>query len=577
MLRAPQHDSSFLHRWNTNRLLALAAMAIVELGVIPITGCGSSSDDQSIEDPADLGVATREPYSGSGAPSHFGSDAIDPSVYAPTGIPNYERITDETSTITPMLQPAAVDEIGIVGEAKPNPARQPEQPASATRESERQLRSDLTPDQLVDFLSETDRYMQAIYEQRAGIRDQQTAFREMNQTAQLKLKAARQLKTHSDADASKRIEGARGEIQALSHLASQGSLNAATELKQLAKESLQSNDKRLVEDSQSVLIGFAIEDLQRGKPDAAERIVELLKTIDSADADKNVAILMVMGQARELLAKYGHDQEAILVRQRIIDNYANSPDPQIARLAAQVAGNVRFDTIDKLRSQLLEGDAVAKNEWLESVDTLIRESADLVTVQYLAGAALEFEGAGLSDFANATYDTMSQRFDDKTQATGREVQLAIQAFETRQNAIGRLYEPKLGSVDGQPISVLDYRGKVMLMPFWSSGFPESLQVLPLLEKLREEFESDVEIVGINLDPNGPRLEKFLAATKLNFRSFHAVSPPDGGNPIAAQFGMVSMPFVLILDQESRVAGIDFTGRSLRPTIERLIKKSTGSQ
>ncbi len=160
-------------------------------------------------------------------------------------------------------------------------------------------------------------------------------------------------------------------------------------------------------------MGFAIESLQNGKEDAADRIISYVEAIKKAEIKPDIPAMMVMGQARETLANYGHQDKARLVRDTIIQLFANSPDPQIAQMAGQLAGNVRFDAIEELRGQAIDGEPVSASQWRDAVETLIDESADLQTVKYLAGAALEFESRGLNELVEATFDIASKRFDDR--------------------------------------------------------------------------------------------------------------------------------------------------------------------
>ena len=121
------------------------------------------------------------------------------------------------------------------------------------------------------------------------------------------------------------------------------------------------------------------------------------------------------------------------------------------------------------------------------------------------------------------------------------------------------------------MKISDYHGKVVLMPFWATGFPPSLQVVPQLKAIRDAHTDEVAIVGINLDADRNVLEAFIASNDLGFPSFFAQSTINVANPVAVQFGMVGMPFVAVLDQKGNVAAVEFGTARLQDTVSRLLQ------
>ncbi|MFK8110943.1 MAG: TlpA family protein disulfide reductase [Rubripirellula sp.] len=453
-----------------------------------------------------------------------------------------------------------------------SPGNVPLKMAPAAASALGQLKPDLPPADLVKFLAGADNDMRLIHSGQSGITDPQEARRTLLHIIKMKLEASKRLTVHAEATEAQKSEGARGELQSLSHLASLGDLKSAEELELLAESKLESSDDSVAADSRLVLIGFAMESLQNGNQDSVQKILDLVTQIATSKTPADVPAMIVMGQARQVLEQYGHATEARRVRDTIIDLFADSPNPEIAEMAAQQAGSVRFDAINDLHKLALDGGEVTSDQWTESVESLIKESADLQTVQYLAGCALEFESFDMNDLAAATYQTMSARFDDPQAATGRETILAIGAYRTRQNVIGSEFTPTLNAIDGSEVRLADYRGKVTLMPLWAASFPESLQLVPDLIAIRELHPEKVEIVGINLDMAGAPLEQFPELKELGFVNLRSETAPKQANPIAVQFGMVSMPFLVILDQEGRVAALNFTGRNLKQTVEKLLNQ-----
>jgi thiol-disulfide isomerase/thioredoxin len=450
-----------------------------------------------------------------------------------------------------------------------------EETSLAERVQERQLRKDLSPEQLMGFLEDSDRDMQLIDSGRSGIQDPREAAELMEAIARNKLKAAVQLRNHPGADPSQQIAGTRGHIQALSHLAAMGDVASAKALEALAKEEMDSDEPSIAMDSRIVMIGFAIDRLQAGKSGAAEEIVELARGIEATEAS-DIPSILILGQARELLSQYDQIEEAVAIREHLLKTFGNASDPMISRIASEAAGSAKRDSADRLLRTILENPEVALERWSEAAMELIADSPDLSTAQYLAQAALLFEDADRQAFVDETFSILQEQYDDPESATAREVDTAWEAYQARRKIIGTLFDPSgLPTVSGQPIPQSNLRGNVVLMPFWAMGFPASLQVVPMLEEIQQAHPNQVSIVGMNLDPRDANVREFAEQNELGFRSYRSISSATESvaNPLAARFGLVSLPFVAILNQDGRVAALDFTGRNLKDTVENLINEA----
>ncbi|MEM1070491.1 MAG: TlpA disulfide reductase family protein [Planctomycetota bacterium] len=551
----------------------LAGSLVCVIVLLISTGCSNSDAEGDGDQPpyaASGGVTPGEPGSVSdGAPQ--GSSEEDPmasqSPQDSTAEPA-ERNGDPSGlgrSFDHMKPPASTGDVATPFTIE---GSEPEiEPKTATLT---ELRADLSPEKLLDFLSVADADMQLIVAGRSGIEDPKQARRTLLHIVKMKLEASRRLAAHEDSNDRAKAEGARGELQALSHLAALGDLKAAEELEELATTQMNSDDAQLVSDSRLVLIGFAIESLQNGVKDAPERIVRYVDQIATSDVPPDVASMMVMGQARDLLERYGHQDQARAVRDQIIELFADSSEPQIAEMAARLAGNVKFDGIDELLKNVMDGETVETSMWVAAGETLITESPDVQTVKYLCGAAVDLEANGFTNLADATYELMMRRFTEANAATTNEVQLASQAYQARKSVIGDTFTPDLDSVDGSPLNLDDYRGKVVLVPFWAMSFPPSLQVIPQLRAITDQHPEQVAIVGVNMDADGEPIAEFARQQNLGFRNFKSGS--DLTVQIAGRFGIVSLPFTAVLGPDGRVEAIDFTGKKLKPTVDRLLAR-----
>ncbi len=463
----------------------------------------------------------------------------------------------------------ALSEALFADDAKPSESTTPEDPDPVPIER-LQLRGDLPPEQLIQFLRLVDAEMLNVTSGRKKLFNVADANSELIRLAKLKLQAADRLEQQAAAETQQMAIAIRGKLQALSHLASLGNLPAAQQLETLARQYVDSQDGTVALDSQLVLVGLAMERLQNGTSTDASEILGLIDRIASARQTPDVSALMVMGQARAVLQQYGDDEAAEQIRTRIVELFANHPNPNIGAMAIELAGSPKFAGINELLREIDQGQNVSVDKWKEAAEMLVNDSADMAAVQYLASAALQFEAYGHAELADATFDVLSQsgRFEDRE---AEQIEIAKQARASRAAIVGQEAQFDLPSVDGRPLSIDSYSGQVVLMPFWAIAFPDSLEVLQTLDRIRQQSAGRVEILGMNLDTQDAPANEFLQQSPVRFRSFQSVSPSGvGANQIAQRFGLVSLPFVVIIGPDAKVAAVNLTGQGLAEQVQQLL-------
>lgn len=448
-----------------------------------------------------------------------------------------------------------------------------EPPSLITASPRLELPADLPAARLADFLKLVDIEMRNVMTGKRQLTDHAEANAELTRLSQLKLRAAVQLQERSEPSSPSRSLAVRGQLQALSHLAGLGDLDSALKLETIAQEHRSSDDAGLAADSLLVLIGLEMERLQNGSASDSKQLLSLIDQIVSSPQPPDVSALMVMGQALAVLRGYGDEEAAEQIRLLILDAFANHPNQAVAEMAIGLAGPPRYAQIDKAVRDFLEGREVDPARWRSIVQQTLEESPDLATVRYLAGASLQFEAFGNLELATETFAEV-QRFAGLDANCLEEIRLADEARQARLHMIGQQAEIDLPSVDGKPLSLQAQRGRVVLMPFWAIAIPDSLAILQTIAQIRQQSDGRVEIVGVNLDDDDAPVAEFLEQSPVAFRSFRSRPETTGGpHAIAARFGVVSLPFVVILDGEGRVSAINLTGRGLGDQVAKAIGPS----
>jgi peroxiredoxin len=107
----------------------------------------------------------------------------------------------------------------------------------------------------------------------------------------------------------------------------------------------------------------------------------------------------------------------------------------------------------------------------------------------------------------------------------------------------------LPSLDARPVSLIDFRGKVVLLNIWATWCPPCVQEMPSMEALYETVnEEDFEIIAISIDAQGagaiiPFMEKYQL-------KFLVLTDPKG--TIQNLYGTTGIPVSFIIDKEGIV-------------------------
>ena len=75
----------------------------------------------------------------------------------------------------------------------------------------------------------------------------------------------------------------------------------------------------------------------------------------------------------------------------------------------------------------------------------------------------------------------------------------------------------LQGLDGEMITLADYRGdKPVVLDFWASWCPNCRRDMPKLNRFYEEYDGDVEVIGVNLQENERTARKYIESAGITF-------------------------------------------------------------
>lgn len=131
--------------------------------------------------------------------------------------------------------------------------------------------------------------------------------------------------------------------------------------------------------------------------------------------------------------------------------------------------------------------------------------------------------------------------------------------------------PELPDINGKMVSVASLKGKYVLVSFWSTTSEESMNQLPVLRSIYNDYHrKGLEIYQISLDPDAERWKNVVRYEEIPWIS---VREPDPANPIYARLmNITSLPSNLLYDPQGNIINTNLTGRNLLIRMDQLFNK-----
>jgi thiol-disulfide isomerase/thioredoxin len=159
-------------------------------------------------------------------------------------------------------------------------------------------------------------------------------------------------------------------------------------------------------------------------------------------------------------------------------------------------------------------------------------------------------------------------------------------FENRMarlNLIGKPAPPIAGAdVDGKPVSLADFKGKVVLIDFWATWCPPCVASIPTLKALSQKFRGrGFVILGINVDATSEDVkepDQALHAVRrfLVKQGVDWINVPSGTGPrnSAAAYHVEQIPANFLVGRDGAVVAIDQRALPLERAIEAALGLTT---
>ena len=151
-------------------------------------------------------------------------------------------------------------------------------------------------------------------------------------------------------------------------------------------------------------------------------------------------------------------------------------------------------------------------------------------------------------------------------------------------AYGRKFDPRYESIgmpvpdfsatdlDGNPISLQDYRGKIVLIDFWAFLSPPRISEMPEVKKIYDTYKDEgFDIIGVNLDDEEVILQNYVKENNIPWRQIFDQGA--GEDSLVQHYGIGDIPEMWLIDREGKL----ITHKAREADLERLIAAAVKAQ
>lgn len=168
-----------------------------------------------------------------------------------------------------------------------------------------------------------------------------------------------------------------------------------------------------------------------------------------------------------------------------------------------------------------------------------------------------------TDYAGTAFVAKIEKL-EATEANAKKVQDAL--------AVGTQF-PDFNEKDvaGKPLSIANYKGKIVLVDFWATWCGPCRMEMPSVQEAYQKYhDKGFEIIGVSLDIDQQKLLDYLKENNIPWPQYFDGQQWD--NKLAVKYGIDAIPMNYLLDGNGKIIGKSLRGEDLISMVATAVAK-----
>ncbi len=128
------------------------------------------------------------------------------------------------------------------------------------------------------------------------------------------------------------------------------------------------------------------------------------------------------------------------------------------------------------------------------------------------------------------------------------------------------------TIDGNAISLADFKGKVVLLDFWATWCMPCKVEMPNVIRIHKKYnKKGFEIIGISLDKDKGALERFVKDNEMNWPQCFDGQGWNSG--VATKYKVRSIPTTYLIGKKGKIRYRSLRGKELEEAVEKLVNET----